>query len=70
MRKLRKKSSGANRFCASEEHRLPACSSRQLAEMPVCSVVAANQNVAGKLPATTGQRPVLPRKAQSWLLVI
>jgi hypothetical protein len=35
------------------EHRLPACSSRQLGEMPLRSIVDVRQNVVGRLPATT-----------------
>ncbi|MEY2538584.1 MAG: hypothetical protein QOG67_2324 [Verrucomicrobiota bacterium] len=42
------------------EHRLPACSSRQLAEVfsPRGRLL---EDVAGRLPATTGWQPVLPR---------
>src|SRR6266446_1203328 len=45
----------------SGEHRLPACSYRQLAEMLCVFVAATSLKVAGKLPATTGWQPVLPR---------
>jgi hypothetical protein len=36
------------------KHRLPACSSRQLGEMPLRSIVDVRQNVVGRVPATTG----------------
>jgi len=48
----------------SGEHRLPACSFRQLAEK-LCErsmqgVFATRGTVVGKLPMTTGWQPVLP----------
>ena len=45
----------------SGEHTLPACPSRQLAEMPCATRGRAPCAVGGKLPATTGWQPVLPR---------
>lgn len=44
----------------SGERRLPACSSRQLAE-PVRNIIGVGFYAFGKLPNVTGQQPVLPR---------
>jgi hypothetical protein len=53
----------------SGEHRLPACPSRQLAEMHLSMLLREEEirdtDVAGRLPATTGWQPVLP----GWLAV-
>ena len=43
------------------EHRLPACSSRQLAETLFNGGSSRCENVAGKLPATAGWQPALPK---------
>src|SRR2546430_1064188 len=51
----------SNPLPLSGEHRLPACRIRQLAECifaPECGLAVL---VRGKLPRTTGRRPVLPR---------
>jgi hypothetical protein len=45
----------------SGEHRLPACESRQLAETSLRFSDAKTACVAGKLPATAGWQPALPR---------
>jgi len=52
----------------SGEHRLLACSSRQPVEICAESRLRLLFNVRGKLPRTTGQRPVLPgrRRVPRW----
>src|SRR5204862_679051 len=58
---------GAHR--SSGERRLPACSIRQLAEcMRQRKHWNLRRSVRGKLPRTTGQRPVLPRTHTCTLL--
>ena len=50
------------RSSSSGEHRLLACSIRQLAECMRLQLPGISKPVRGKLPRTTGWQPVLPRK--------
>src|SRR4029077_1599046 len=45
----------------SGEHRLPACSIRQLAECTSCLRNVLRSEVRGRLPQTAGWQPALPR---------
>src|ERR1044071_783303 len=52
-----------NRFVGhSGERRLPACSGRQPADHILSIATRIRWSIRGKLPRTTGQRPVLPRE--------
>jgi hypothetical protein len=53
----------------SGEHRPLACSSRLLADCRRPPAVRVATAVRGKLPRTTGQRPVLPRTENSLALL-
>ena len=60
-------SPAVTRFCErrmrqSGEHRLPACRIRPLGECTAKQPCEVAKGVRGKLPRTTGQRPVLRRK--------
>jgi hypothetical protein len=56
---------GCPRNSGSGERRLPACKSRQLTETQCPEFITVRTpNVAGKLPATAGWQPALPRLLQ------